>query len=152
MPWAAVAAIVVFSGWTSYSEMQRWRADEVDGAVMAAPEQHGYIEVEPRFTSTGIEFKSMVATGWAVRSIAIPAGSVAESTADRRWMVYSTFERGNWDVGVRDLITGQTRILTSSLANDLMPVLSPDGREVVFASDRRRGYRFTAIYRMPLQR
>lgn len=152
VPWPAIAAIAVFSAFASYSEMRRWRADDVDGAVMAAPEQHGYIEVGPRFNSTGVEFKSMVASGWAAHSIARAGENVAALPSGKRWMVYSTFERGNWDVAVRDLRTGETRILTSSLANDLMPVLSPDGREVFFASDRRRGYRFTAIFRMPLQR
>jgi hypothetical protein len=151
VPWPAIAAVAVFSAFTSYLEMKRWHSDEVDGAVIAAPEQHGYVEVLPRFNSTGVEFKSLVATGWAARSIARPAASALEVPAERRWMVYSTFERSNWDVGLRDLRTGQTRILTSSLANDLMPALSPDGKEVFFASDRRRGYRFTAIYRMSLR-
>jgi hypothetical protein len=150
VPWPAIAAIAVFSAFGSYSEMKRWHADEVDGAVMAAPEQHGYVEVLPLFSSTGVEFKSLVASGWAARSIARRGESASEELPERRWMVYSTFERGNWDVGIRDLRTGETRILTSSLANDVMPVVSPDGKEVYFASDRRRGYRFTAIYRMPV--
>lgn len=146
IPWTAMTAIVIAGILSSYFEMQRWRADEIDGAAMVAPEQHGYIEVDPQFTPAGIEFKSMIASGWAIRSIPLKVGLPAE----RRWTVYSTFERGNWDIAVRDIRTGESRILTSSQGNDLMPVLSPDGREVVFASDRRRGYRFTAIYRMPL--
>ena len=152
MSWAAVTVIAIVGAIASSSEMRRWQADEIDGAVMAAPEQHGFVEVEPRFTSAGLEFKSMVATGWATRSIALPEQSASATDVQKNWSVYSTFERGNWDVGVKDLRTGQTRILTSSLANDFMPVLSPDGREVFFASDRRRGYRFTAIYRMPIPR
>jgi hypothetical protein len=148
VPWPAMAAIVLVGVLSSYLEMPRWRADEIDGAVMATPEQHGYTEVEPQVTPAGIEFKSMIASGWAIRSIPLEVGPPFE----KRWSLYSTFERGNWDVAVRDIRTGESRILTSSQANDLMPVLSPDGREVFFASDRRRGYRFTAIYRMPLPR
>jgi hypothetical protein len=146
VPWPAVAAIAVVGVIASSLAMQRWRADEVDGAVMAVPEQHGYIEVEPQVTPSGIEFKSMIASGWDLRSIPIEGGPPAE----RRWTLYSSFERGNWDVAVRDIRTGETRILTSSQANDLMPVLSPNGKEIFFASDRRRGYRFTAIHRMSL--
>jgi hypothetical protein len=146
VPLSAIAAIVVVSALAGYLSLQRWSADEIDGAVMLAPELHGYIEVQPRFGSTGIEFQSMVANGWAARSI--PTDSSGPVQKD--WTVYSTFERGNWDVAARNLRTGESRILTSSQANDLMPVLSPDGREVVFASDRRRGYRFTAIYRMSM--
>jgi hypothetical protein len=147
----AVAVIVVLAAVASYSEMNRWHADEADRAVIAAPEQHGYVEVEPRVNSDRLEFKSMVASGWVTRSIALRHENTPPP-ASERWMVYSTFERGNWDVGVKDMSTGQTRLVTSSLANDSMPVLSPDGREVFFVSDRRRGFGFTAIYRVPLQR
>jgi hypothetical protein len=149
IPWPAFPAIVVLAAVASYWEMQRWHADVADGAVLAAPEQHGYIEVEPRFNSGGVEFKSMIARGWSTRTIQRPPDP---EVSDQRWTVYVTFERGNWDVGLRNRRSGETRILTSSLANDVMPVLSPDGREVFFASDRRRGYRFTAVYRMPVPR
>ena len=40
--------------------------------------------------------------------------------------------------------------MTSSYANDFMPAYSPDGTRLYFASDRRRGYRFTAIYTIAL--
>jgi Tol biopolymer transport system component len=48
------------------------------------------------------------------------------------------------------LRTGAIERLTTSLANDYMPAYSTDGREIYFASDRRRGYRFTAIFKMPI--
>ena len=65
-------------------------------------------------------------------------------------MAFATNERGNWDVGRASLKTLAHEILTSSYANDFMPVYSPDGTRLYFASDRRRGYRFTAIYTIAL--
>jgi len=65
-------------------------------------------------------------------------------------MAFATNERGNWDVGRASLKTLAHEIVTSSYANDFMPVYSPDGTRLYFASDRRRGYRFTAIYTIAL--
>jgi hypothetical protein len=66
---------------------------------------------------------------------------------DGRWLTYSTNESGNWNLGRHSLVDDHRELLTTSLANDLMPAYAPDGR-LFFASDRRRGYRFTAIYGM----
>lgn len=66
---------------------------------------------------------------------------------DGRWLAFSTNESGDWDVGRFSLIDDHRELLTASLGNDLMPAYAPDG-QLYFASDRRRGYRFTAIYRM----
>jgi hypothetical protein len=69
---------------------------------------------------------------------------------DGRWLAFSTNESGNWNIARRSVIDGHREFLTSSLANDYMPTYSEDGKEIYFASDRRRGYRFSAIYRIRL--
>ncbi|MBI4471024.1 MAG: PD40 domain-containing protein [Acidobacteria bacterium] len=68
------------------------------------------------------------------------------------WLAFATNELGNWDVGRISLSDGRREILTASKANDLMPAFSLDGKTIYFASDRRRGYRFTAIYAIALSR
>jgi hypothetical protein len=65
-------------------------------------------------------------------------------------LLFATNMQGNWDVGEYALDTGRYEIRTRSLGNDYMPAYSPDGGTIYFASDRRRGYRFTAIYSIVL--
>ena len=45
-------------------------------------------------------------------------------------------QTGNWDIWRIDLAQGGTSRLTSDAAQDTDPVWSPDGKEIVFASDR----------------
>jgi hypothetical protein len=68
------------------------------------------------------------------------------------WVAYSTNESGDWNIARFSLKERLPEILTTSRANDLMPAFAPDGRSMYFASDRRRGYRFTAIYSIALSR
>ncbi|MCY4260844.1 MAG: Tol-Pal system beta propeller repeat protein TolB [Rhodobacteraceae bacterium] len=51
-------------------------------------------------------------------------------------ILLSLIERGNTDIYAIDLRTGATRRLTSSPAIDTAPSASPDGRQIVFESDR----------------
>ena len=146
------AAILLFSAVSGYSEYRRWRLDDVDQAEMAFPQERGLMEVEPRFVSGNLVFRSLDATGFVTRSIPTDQRGDSESRSpDGRWIAYATKERGNWDIALREVSTGQTRILTSSAANDTMPVFSPDGSKIFFASDRRRGYRFSAIFEKSLE-
>jgi hypothetical protein len=146
-----LAAIIAVSCASAFFELQRWNLDERDSAKMALPQQHGYMEVEPRVISGNLVYKSLGATGFEVKSVSIgQEGSSENRSPDGRWMVFATKETGNWDIALRDMANGQTRIITSSLANDTMPVFSPDGHKIFFASDRRRGFRFSAIYEKSL--
>jgi hypothetical protein len=67
---------------------------------------------------------------------------------DGKWLAFAGNQAGNWDICLYSFEDFDYRSLTTSLANDYMPAFSLDGRDLYFASDRRRGYRFTAIYRM----
>jgi len=68
-----------------------------------------------------------------------------------RWLFVSQKEGGQWDIARLWRATGLKEVLTASLANDFNPAVSPDERSLFFASDRKRGYRFSAIYWLPLQ-
>ena len=66
-------------------------------------------------------------------------------------LAFATNSSGNWEVAEYTFSEGTTENRTSSLANDLMPAYSIDGRTIYFASDRRRGYRFTTIFKIRLR-
>ncbi len=107
-----------------------------------------------------IVFSELVAGRYRISEWSRPIGAARVLLAgdvDYRYGAYSpdgsalafaTNPMGDWDIAELDLGGGEVRILTSSRANDLMPAYALDGRSLVFASDRRRGYRFTAIFRM----
>jgi hypothetical protein len=252
---AGFAAIALIALISASIEWQRWQADELDGAVMARPEDHGFLETHPAIGSAGLIFSALRPEGYTVLhpsafeaglvyeshgaisgrlpdgtgirwtgaiepslgkasviavsednhailertrndfawrevlrrdtvlhdpSISFDRSSVAfsevangryrisewnrstgavrvllEGSYDYRYPAYApaggklafaTNETGNWDVGEYSFDTAHYEVLTSSRANDYMPAYSPDGKQIYFASDRRRGYRFTAIY------
>ena len=255
-------AVIAFIAIVSASlDWQRWKADELDRAVMARPEDHGLLEAHPAVGSAGLIFSALRPEGYTLihpsafetglvyeshgaisghlpdgtgirwtgaiepslgkasviavsednhailertrndftwrevlrrdtvlhdPSIAFDGNSIAfsewvngryrilewnratgairallEGSRDYRYPAYfpagarlafATNETGNWDVGEYSFDTARYEILTSSRANDYMPAYSPDGKQIYFASDRRRGYRFTAIYTIALDR
>ena len=65
-------------------------------------------------------------------------------------LAFATNSSGNWEVAEYSFSDGKIENRTTSLANDLMPVYAIDGRTIYFASDRRRGYRFTTIFKIRL--
>ncbi len=89
----------------------------------------------------------------SIRTVASSPGDhryPAYSPSDR-WLFYSENVSGEWNI-VRFSKSDNLRVrITSSESNDLMPQVSSDERTLYFASDRRRGYRYTAIYKMTLR-
>jgi Tol biopolymer transport system component/DNA-binding winged helix-turn-helix (wHTH) protein len=74
------------------------------------------------------------------RQVASDAGELSELeslswTADDR-VLYTSTESGNADIWVFDPATGARRQLTKNPRDDFTPVGSPDGRTIVFASNR----------------
>jgi hypothetical protein len=67
--------------------------------------------------------------------------------------VQSRFEDGSWNLYLRDPVSGQReQRITFSDANEVDPVMSPDGCAVVFASDQGRGLGSTALYTLDLSK
>lgn len=141
---AAVLLVIVV---LAFVENQRWVSDMNDGATLVARESRGVLEVHPRFDGNGLITSSLGADGFN----SLPAADEQPAVSpDGRWSAFATNVRGNWDIALRSNTTSEIRFLTRSSANDLTPTFSPDGKSVYFASDRHRGYRFTAIYRVDL--
>jgi Tol biopolymer transport system component/DNA-binding winged helix-turn-helix (wHTH) protein len=74
------------------------------------------------------------------RQVESDAGELAELESIA-WMpdgrvLYTSAESGNADIWVLDPATNRRRQLTSSPHDDFSPASSPDGRTIVFASDR----------------
>jgi len=129
----------------AFFENKRWAADIADGAVLVPLESSSILHVNPRFEKNRLITSSLGPDGF--NDLPPEVATVAVSP-DGLWTAYATNVRGNWDIALRSTRTGEVRLLTTSSANDLTPAFSPDGKSVYFASDRHRGYRFTAIYRI----
>ena len=141
---ALTVAVVFVSSVLAFFDNRRWVADVSDGATLVSVYPAAYLEFQPRFINGRLVTSILTADG--LRN-PLPPGDQSTTSPDGRWTALASNERGNWDIVLRSNETGETRFLTSSSANDLTPVFSPDGRFVYFASDRHRGYRFTTIYR-----
>ncbi len=56
-------------------------------------------------------------------------------SADGQKIVYQKFVNGNWDIYMRDLTTGKDSVLISTPADEELPVLSPDGKLLMYTSN-----------------
>ncbi len=66
--------------------------------------------------------------------------------------VTSRFADGSWNLYLQVASAAHSTRLTSSDANEIDPVMTPGGCDVVFASDQGRGLGSTALYRLDLSR
>jgi hypothetical protein len=64
---------------------------------------------------------------------------------DGRWLAFSIFRSGYWNLSVRDLNTGAMRRLTSVGCDQTAPAWLPDSRTLLYSSDCGRALGFTAI-------
>jgi hypothetical protein len=79
----------------------------------------------------------------------IPAGEARYPaiSPDGRWLVFSIFRSGYWNLSLRDLNTGAMRRLTSVGCNQTAPAWLPDSRTLLYSSDCGRALGFAAICR-----
>jgi hypothetical protein len=77
----------------------------------------------------------------------IPAGEARYPaiSPDGRWLAFSIFQSGYWNLSLRDLSTGSTRRLTSVLCNQTAPAWLPDSKTLLYSSDCGRALGFTVI-------
>jgi hypothetical protein len=62
-----------------------------------------------------------------------------------RWMAYSKFEHGAWNLWIRNQKTGATRRIGNVPCNELQPVWKDDSKTLLYVTDCGRSLWFTAI-------
>jgi len=66
---------------------------------------------------------------------------------DGKWLVYSRFKAGFWNLWLRDLSNGTTQRITELPCNQIQPSWEQDSRHIVYGSDCGRALWFTAVSR-----
>jgi hypothetical protein len=66
---------------------------------------------------------------------------------DGRWMAYSKFDHGAWNLWVRDQRTGTTRRIGNVPCNELQPAWEDDSKTLLYVTDCGRSLWFTAVAR-----
>ena len=84
---------------------------------------------------------------WSVRSIGGEEARYPAVSPDGRWLAYSQFEDGNWNLWLRDLTSGDKQRLTHAACNTTEPAWSADSKTLVYASDCGRALWFSALCR-----
>lgn len=111
----------------------------------------GYSMGRPHYCGAALRWWSPSADGRRMESRGEGEACVlARATDPSRPFVRSGFSDGSWNLFLRSSTSGLERQITFSEANELDPVVSPDGCAVVFASDQGRGLGSTALYRLDL--
>jgi hypothetical protein len=64
---------------------------------------------------------------------------------DGRWLAFSTFQSGYWNLSLRELSTGAVRRLTIAPCNQIEPAWLADSKTLLYSSDCGRALWFTAI-------
>jgi hypothetical protein len=79
----------------------------------------------------------------------IPAGEARYPaiSPDGRWLAFSIFRSGYWNLSLRDLNTGATRRLTNVSCDQTAPAWLPDSKTLLYSSDCGRALGFTVISR-----
>jgi hypothetical protein len=66
---------------------------------------------------------------------------------DERWMAYSHFEHGAWNLWIRDQRTGVTRRIADEPCNQIQPSWENDSKTLLYSTDCGRSLWFTAVAR-----
>jgi Tol biopolymer transport system component len=66
---------------------------------------------------------------------------------DSRWLAFSSFQSGYWNLSLRNQATGATRRLTIAPCDQTEPAWLGDSRTLLYSSDCGRALGFTAICR-----
>ncbi|NUQ31181.1 MAG: DUF2029 domain-containing protein [Acidobacteriaceae bacterium] len=66
---------------------------------------------------------------------------------DGKWLAYSRFEDGFWNLWLRNLSSGATQRITELPCNQIQPSWEQDSKHIVYGSDCARALWFTAVSR-----
>jgi hypothetical protein len=66
---------------------------------------------------------------------------------DGRWMAYSHFDQGVWNLWLRDQVTGATQRIADEPCNQIQPGWEDDSKTLLYSTDCGRNLWFTAVSR-----
>jgi hypothetical protein len=89
-----------------------------------------------------------VEAGWEPQPMKLGVARDPAVSPDGRWLAYSRFESGAWNLYLLDLNRPSSqRRLTDAACNQVEPAWEPDSKMLLYASDCGRALGFTAICR-----
>lgn len=85
-----------------------------------------------------------------IAAIQPPAGRARYPAVspDGKWLAYAREERGDWQLLVRSLESGEDRRLTGADCNSISPAWLPDSKTLVYSTDCGRGLGLTALVKI----
>jgi hypothetical protein len=115
-----------------------WNLDEIstssdDSIVVAATKNKGQSHL---YAVRGLDQLELIPAGEARYPAISPDG---------RWLAFSTFQSGYWNLSLRNVSNGEVRRLTSVACNQTQPAWLPDSKTLLYSSDCGRAMAFTAI-------
>jgi len=82
-----------------------------------------------------------------LRSLGLGEARYPAASPDGRWLAYSGFEQGAWNLWLLELATGKAQRITTAPCNEMEPAWEADSKTLLYASDCGRALWFTAICR-----
>ncbi len=115
-----------------------WNLEEIavspgESTIVAATQDKGESRL---YTVRGVDRLELIPAGEARYPAVSPDG---------RWLAFSTFQSGYWNLSLRDLSTGAMRRLTTAPCNQIEPAWLADSKTLLYSSDCGRALGFTAI-------
>jgi hypothetical protein len=115
-----------------------WNLEEVsispnESIVVAATKNRGESRL---YAVTGVDQLEPIPVGEARYPAISPDG---------RWLAFSAFQSGYWNLSLRNLSTGEMRRLTTVGCNQTQPAWLSDSKTLLYSSDCGRAQGFTAI-------
>ena len=148
LAWASAAAVVAAA--TALA------AHPEDPGWTRVPEARGLLAADPAACGGGLSWLTVEDGRYRYRQADgtladEPPCAPAHVSPDGAWTLSSEFTDGSWDLWARNVRTGEGLRLSRDPANEREPAFLPDGRTVVFASDRRRGLGATTLFTIPFE-
>jgi Tol biopolymer transport system component len=115
-----------------------WNLDEISispnsSIVVAATKNRGESRL---YTVRGVDQLELIPVGEARYPAISPDG---------RWLAFSTFQSGHWNLSLRNFSTLEVRRLTTVGCNQTQPAWLSDSKTLLYSSDCGRAQGFTAI-------
>jgi Glycosyltransferase family 87/WD40-like Beta Propeller Repeat len=115
-----------------------WNLEEISispngSIVVAATKNRGDSRL---YTVRGVDQLELVPVGEARYPAISPDG---------RWLAFSIFQSGYWNLSLRNVSTSEVRRLTTVGCNQTQPAWLPDSKALLYSSDCGRAFAFTAI-------